>query len=532
MRLVRDFIAATTHQARSTPVFARFHSTVGEPDARNPIGLRFRIHIVGGSVITLPESALAAAVFREARHQPGSIRYSQSSEAGMDKWRLILLMFCAVSAWSQVPPLRSAALKPPGLTPETDKQIQTLQDHVKAAPGDYAGYDGLGFALFQKARETGDIAYYDLAEQTLKKALELAPQDFRAADPLVHMALVYMGEHRFSDALACTQKAIGTGSGNLAAFAIEGDAYTDMGDYGEAATAYKTAQSLGRATSSPLTLAYMSDSRLAYLRYLHGDSAEAVRLMKSAIAAALQNNVLRENLAWLYFELGERYFQAGDLGNADLSYQSGITADPNHYRSLAGLAKVRAVQGKLEESIALYQRSIGIIPFPVYVAELGDVYKKMGRVREAQQQYDLVEYIGHLGKLNQVLANRELALFYADQGIKLPEALELASKELEIRHDIYTWDTLAWVLYRNGQFQEAAEAINKALALHTNDSLLLFHAGMICHSLNKDSDAEDFLGRALKANPHFHIFHAEEAKRTLQEIAQSHNRDLRSSNAQ
>ena len=438
-------------------------------------------------------------------------------------WRIRMVSDCS---------FESVGLKRLGTTSETDRQIQTLQEHVKEAPGDYAGYDGLGSAFFQKARETGDIAYYDLAEKTLNKALALAPLDFRAADPLVHMALVYMGEHRFSDALAYAQKAIGTGSGNLAAFAIEGDAYTDMGDYDEAATAYNTVQSLGRAILSPVALAYMSDSRMAYLCYLRGDSAEAIRLMKSAIAAALQTNVSRENLAWLYFELGERYFQTGDLGDADLSYQSGITADPNHYRSLAGLAKVRASQGKLEESIQLYQRSIAIIPFPAYVAELGDVYKTVGRMNEAQQQYDLVEYIGHLGKLNQVLANRELALFYADREIKLPEALELARRELEVRHDIYTWDTLAWVLYRNGRFQEAAEAINNALALHTNDSLLLFHAGMIYHSLAKDSAAEDFLSRALKTNPHFHVFHAEVASRTLEEIAQSHNRDLRSSNAQ
>ena len=450
----------------------------------------------------------------------------------MAKWLLVLLILCGACAWSQTAPFESVELKRLDPTSETDKQIQTLQDHVKEAPGDYAGYDQLGSAFFQKARETGDIAFYDLAEQTLNKALALAPQDFRAADPLVHMALVYMGEHRFSDALTYAQKAIGTGSGNLAAFAIEGDAYTDMGDYDEAATAYNIVQSLGRAILSPVALAYMSDSRIAYLCYLRGDSAEAIRLMKSAIAAALQTNVPRENLAWLYFELGERYFQAGDLGNAALSYQSGITADPNHYRSLAGLAKVRAAQGKLEESIELYQSSIAVIPFPVYVAELGDVYKKAGRVNEAQQQYDLVEYIGHLGKLNQVLVNRELALFYADRGIKMPEALELARKELEVRHDIYTWDTLAWVLYGNGRFQEAAEAINKALGLHTNDSLLLFHAGVIYHRLGKDSAAEDFLSRALKTNSHFHVFHAEVASRTLEEIAQSHNRDLRSSNAQ
>jgi tetratricopeptide (TPR) repeat protein len=450
----------------------------------------------------------------------------------MSKWLLILLILRASSAGSQTVSYGSVDKKHPGSTSETDKQIQTMQDRVRETPSNYSGYDGLGSAYFQKARETGDLAYYDLAEQGLKKALDLAPQDFRVADPLAHMALVYMGEHRFSDALAYAQKAIGTGSGNLAAFAIEGDAYTDMGDYEEAATAYNTMQSLGRAISSPLAVAYMSDSRRAYLSYLRGDSAEAIRLMTSAIAAALQTDVPRENLAWLYFELGERYFQIGDLENADLSYRSGIAADPNHYRSLAGLAKVRAAQGKFEESIQLYQGSIAIIPFPVYVAELGDVYKKLGRMHDAQQQYDLVEYIGHLSKLNQVLANRELALFYADQGIKLPEALDLARKELLVRHDIYTWDTLAWVLYKNGRFQEAAEAMNKALSLHTADPLLLFHAGMICHSLARDSDAEEFLSHALKTNSHFHTFYVEVASKTLEDITQAHNRELRLIDAQ
>jgi tetratricopeptide (TPR) repeat protein len=449
----------------------------------------------------------------------------------MAKWLLVIAMFSSLAGWSQTARSVYAGRVLSDLDSQTDKQIHMLQDRVLKASDDYSGYDELGATFLQKARETGDITYYDLAERTLQKALSLAPQDFRAADPLIHLALVYMGEHRFSEALAYDQKAIGTGAGNLAAFAIEGDAYTDMGDYDEAAAAYHSVQTLGRMTTSTLSLAYLSDSRRAYLSYLRGESAEAVRLMKSAITAALQTNVPRENLAWLYFELGERYFQSGDLENADLSYQSGITADPDHYRSLAGLAKVRAAQGRLEESIQLYQRSISIIPFPVYVAELGDVYKKLGRTKDAQQQYDLVEYIGHLGKLNQVLANRELALFYADQGIKLPEALELARNELEVRHDIHTWDTLAWVLYKNGRYQEAFEASNKALALHTKDSLLLFHAGMICHSLAKDNDARDFLNRALKINPHFHMFYAEMASRTLEELSQPQGRDLRSSNA-
>ena len=452
----------------------------------------------------------------------------------MEKHFLLALTLCSAVAWCQDAPLPKAG---PRLIPgtATDTQIAALQHRVKMAPGDYTGYDALGAAFFQKARETGDITYYDLAEKALNKSIDLVPQDFRAADPLIHMCLVYMGEHRFSDVLKYGQKAAALGSGNLAAFAVEGDAYTDMGDYDEAAAAYKAAQTLGDATASPSQLSYTLDSRKAYMSFLHGNSTEAIRLMNGAIVAALQTREPLENLAWLYFELGERYFQTGDLANADRSYSAGIAADPNHYRSLAGLAKLRAAQGRFEESIQFYQRSIALIPFPPYVAELGDVYTKLGKAKEARQQYDLVEYIAHLSKLNQVLANRELALFYADHEIKLADALRLARQELEIRHDIYTWDTLAWVLYKSGQTQEAAAAIKNALSLNTNDSLLLFHAGMIYHSLGRDSDSEQFLNRALKANPHFHIFYADLASRTVADIANSRslllkNQDLRSSN--
>ena len=67
-------------------------------------------------------------------------------------------------------------------------------------------------------------------------------------------------------------------------------------------------------------------------------------------------------------------------------------------------------------------------------------------------------------------------MFYANHDVHLSEALTLARKEFEVRHDIYTWDALAWALYKNSQPQEAAVAIKEALNLDTRDPLLLFHA--------------------------------------------------------
>jgi tetratricopeptide (TPR) repeat protein len=137
----------------------------------------------------------------------------------MAKWQPFFLILCASAALCQTEVRPSITATGASGTSGTDEKIESLQLRVKAAPRDYAGYDELGSVFLQKARETGDIAYYDLAEQTLKKSLELMPRDFRAADPLVHIALVCMGEHRFKDALAYAQEAIGLGSGNLPAFA-------------------------------------------------------------------------------------------------------------------------------------------------------------------------------------------------------------------------------------------------------------------------------------------------------------------------
>ena len=63
--------------------------------------------------------------------------------------------------------------------------------------------------------------------------------------------------------------------------------------------------------------------------------------------------------------------------------------------------------------------------------------------------------------------NRNLALVFADQDRNLPRALELAQAELDVRGDVYTYDTLAWVLYKNGRVEEAERASARALAFGT-----------------------------------------------------------------
>lgn len=322
-----------------------------------------------------------------------------------------------------------------------------------------------------------------------------------------------MGEHRFADALSYAQKALSLGTGDVSPFAIVGDAYADMGEYDKAGVAYD------RLTPRDMTLspraAYARDTRLSYLKFIAGDTSGAIRLMKTAVTEGVQAQLQSENLAWLYYELGEFEAQAGDAASADAAYLAALNTHPGDYRALAALGKLRANNGRYVEAIVLYQKAIAVVPMPIFVAELGDLYSRSGNKAEAQKQYALVEYIGLLGQINQVLHNRDLALFYADHDLKLAEALDLAQKELEVRHDVYTWDALAWALYKNGKAEEAARASEKAMQFGTRDALLLFHAGMIAERLGQREQAHKDLDEALKINPHFNLKYADVAQQRL-----------------
>jgi tetratricopeptide (TPR) repeat protein len=419
------------------------------------------------------------------------------------------------------------------LTPQptrTSHDIQSAQATVARNPKDAEGFAGLGGAYFQRARETGDVSDYQLAEEALVKSLDLVSADFSADAALGTMAEVCMGEHRFADALSYAQKALSLGTGDVSPFAIVGDAYADMGQYDKAADAY------GRLTPRDMTLspraAYARDSRLSYLKFIAGDTAAAIQLMNTAVMEGVEAQLPSENMAWLYYELGEYDTQAGDFASADAAYLAALNTHPGDYRALAGLARLRANNGNYAQAIMLYQRAIAVVPMPIVIAELGDLYAKTGNNTEAEKQYALVEYIGLLGHINQVLHNRDLALFYADHDRKLSEALDLARKELEVRHDVYTWDALAWALYKNGKLTEAAKASEQATRFGTRDALLLFHAGMIAERLGQREQARGELSEALQINPHFHLVYADQAQQRLTELqAQSESMEGPNSHA-
>jgi tetratricopeptide (TPR) repeat protein len=392
----------------------------------------------------------------------------------------------------------------------TDNHIAYYQRVLQRNPQNSRAYQGLGDALIRKARETGDPSYFNRAEEALKKSLQLNPGN---AGAMRHLSYVFYSRHEFEAAAVHADKAIEMDSTDGDSYGILGDALMETGAYEKAEEAYDKMMQREKSL--------YSYSRRAGLKSMRGDSAGAIADLDSAVAAGKSAKQPAESIAWAEWQLGSDHFALGNLANAEAFYRQSLQTYPNYYRALASLAQVRAAQKKYVEAIDLYSKAVAILPMPEYIAALGDVYRKIGKPDQARKQYELVEYIGRLSRLNEALYNRELAYFYADHDIKLTEGLELARRELEYRRDIYAYDVLAWTLYKNGQFGKAAEAIGEALKLDTKDAKLFYHAGMIYRQLGDKQKAQQYLSRALDTNPHFHIFFAEDAARALKVLQSS-----------
>jgi tetratricopeptide (TPR) repeat protein len=447
------------------------------------------------------------------------------------RWALAVF-FAAVAlpvrgqiAATSLPPATPKAPSPiaaplPASHPEpnlVDQRIRLWQVQVARDPEYWGSYNRLAAAYAQKARETGDISYFQLAETSLQQSLKLESTHAEAAPAFTQLATVHLAEHRFSEAADDVAKAIALLPNDLAAYPYAGDAQLELGNYDASQKFYAHLADPNDGRPHP-GIEFLAASHGAGLHWIHGDIAQASDDLEHAITLSQQLHMPAENIAWTQFMLGEQFFQAGNLAAAEQQETAALSSFPRYHRALAAMGRIRAAQRRLPESIAFYQQAIAIIPLPLYVAALGDVYRASGDHASAEKQFALVEFIGKLNAINQQVYNRELALFYADHDRKLPDALTLAQKELEVRHDVYTSDALAWALLKNRQPARAREEIDRALRLGTQDALLEYHAGMIYAANADPRKAQQHLRRALAINPHFHVLFAEQASRALAQL--------------
>jgi tetratricopeptide (TPR) repeat protein len=245
-----------------------------------------------------------------------------------------------------------------------------------------------------------------------------------------------------------------------------GDALVELGDYDQAFAAFETMMSV-----RPSAAAY---ARVAYARELRGDLAGALQAMQLASEATAPQDP--EAQAWYAAQVGELCLKLAQLADAERAFRRAVFVFPNYPHGVVGLGKVKAARGDRDAALALYLDQMTRTPTLDLAAKIGDLYAGAGNTAEAERYYQTAEDLAGPA-VAQTEAN--LALFLAEHGRKVPQAVAVAEAVAKTRHDIFTEDALAWAYYKAGRIDDAVAASKRALRTGTRDPALLARAAEI-----------------------------------------------------
>lgn len=263
--------------------------------------------------------------------------------------------------------------------------------------------------------------------------------------------------------------------------------------------------------------------RALFKHYLEpGQSREAAYLLEGILR-------VRSDLGSLHYLLGVAYDDLEDTSRAMHQYRA-VPPDSRFYRDAVIQQAFHFSEAEqIEEAIGLLEEALTHHPdnpdFLIYLASmyeekkayddalaalaraidgdpdnerayfrLGVVYDKMDRkddsIAAMQKVLDLKP--DHANALNY------LGYTYADLGVKLDEAERLVRRALELKPgDGYITDSLGWVYYKQGRYQEALPLLLEAAKLVGDDPIIFEHVGDVLQALNRPQEALAYYRKSL-----------------------------------
>jgi tetratricopeptide (TPR) repeat protein len=364
---------------------------------------------------------------------------------------------------------------------KTDDRIAMFGTMIQTKPENLHYQSLLAGAYIQKMRETTDFSYLDRASRIVGNVISADGQNYEA---LRLRSEVELERHHFKQVAEYSRQLMNISANDPWNWGTLGDALLEMGDYDGAAEAYQKMVVL-----RPDLASY---NRAAWFRFLSGDMPGAIDIMKKAIAAGSSSS---ENTAWCLVELGHLYLKNGQADEAQKAYAAAVQAFPGYHPGYAGMGRAQAAKGEFKAAIASYEKAQASTPLPDYAAALYDLYTIQKDAKSAKKQMEMIDVIDQINKNSGEVTNRNVAIIFADHDWHLERALELATAELDVRKDIYSYDALAWALYMNKKFAEADQAMAKALKLATPEPAFYYHAEQIALANGKTKEAEEYRRR-------------------------------------
>ncbi|GAC1571488.1 MAG: hypothetical protein NVS3B7_01660 [Candidatus Elarobacter sp.] len=375
--------------------------------------------------------------------------------------------------------------------------------------GDMLSPNKLSSQYLQRYRERGDVGDVVRALNMAQQSLRAQPYGNAAAEVDLASALVAL--HRFKEALRVTQHVERFQPGDAVMMIREASIDLEIGRYDDARTIVGRIEKMRPATID--TIAF--DTLLTRFDELTGHLSRArERFAKTAAAVNADYATGAQSRAWFSFRAGELAFEAGDNEAAIADERAALNVFPNYSEANRMLAHVSCSLHRWEDCLAAAQASAAVVPYPEVLGYAADAQAALGQTASAAQTRDLIHTVERIGNAQRV-SDRLLAIYYSEHRENLEDAYRIAKRELAVRDDIFTDDTLAWAAAMDGHWDEARDRSAKALRFDTENSLLQYHAGAIALHFGDRVEAKRRLAKALALNPQFHPVYADDARAKL-----------------
>lgn len=400
------------------------------------------------------------------------------------------------------PPPRTSA-PPAGLVTPPDllaQRIEATQQRLRQVPGDWSAWAGLGLAYLERARVTTDPTYYAKADEAVQRSFAVKPETNTEA--LVARGALANARHDFAAARTDASTAIAANPYHADAYAVLADAQTQLGDAGAATAAVQRLLDLRPGLSGY--------ARASYDLELRGQTAEAIDLMRRALATAVD----RSDIAFCRTQLGDLAWNTGDRRTAATEYAAALRADPTSVAARRGQARTAAADGHRADALAAYAAVTRRAPTPGYLLEYAELLRSAGHQHEAAAQQALAIAAHQLFTGNGGTDGLTGAALAAAAG-QPAAALAEARAEWSRRQHPDVADALAWALHLSGQDTEALGYAQRALAGGARSASYRYHLGMIQLALGDRTGATASLTEALAINPSFSPVDAPAARQAL-----------------
>ncbi|QLG47175.1 hypothetical protein HYG79_01105 [Costertonia aggregata] len=326
---------------------------------------------------------------------------------------------------------------------------------------------------------SGDIAYLKMAEQALKRAVDIAAIGrsgyYRA------LARNYISQHRFKEALEWANAARAIGSGKKGSQNLLFDVHMELGNYTKA-------QKYLDSTKNMSDFDYLI--RLAKWNDHKGDLDTTIKLMEKATKIA-ENSKNESLLLWSYTNLGDYYGHAGRINDSYRHYLKALGLDAKNGYAKKGIAWIVFSHEKNPiEALRIMNAVTKTHKTPDYYLLKSEIAAYMNNDTERLFNLDMYYKLVDDARYGSMYNMYNISLLLDDTRL-YTKALELSRKEVNNRSTPEAYSYLAYSYFKNGNIKDAKKIVDEHIAGQTFEPGILLQIAQIYKASGEKSKVQE-----------------------------------------